>query len=342
MKKIILLTSLILTNFVFFGGVITNATTENWIETETINIQIEIDFSEMSAEQAYNLFNFLYDNNFIFDNGEYQVDWINDFEIIKDIYYVPEMPGIMTEITISFNIENVIIYHYLNVQYDFFKTYNSWLILNGTIEIPKEIYNNVWINGYGMGYGDGENVGYGQGYSAGHNDGYDYGYDLGYNTGYDLGYAAGEIDGFNNGYDLGYAAGVLAGENKAYSDGYFEGRNDGIDIGYDLGYGDGKNDGIDIGYVDGESFGYDNGYNDGYYYGYDNGYDLGYNDGYQTAINDGESEFGITTLLSGLFVGLGSLLSIELLPNISIGMIIAVPIVFGIIAFILGKRGGGD
>ncbi len=199
-----------------------------------------------------------------------------------------------------------------------------------------------YIDGYGMGYADGENVGYREGFSSGESFGYDYGYDKGYNDGYDLGYAAGEIDGFNNGYDLGYAAGVLAGENKAYTDGYFEGRNDGIDIGYDLGYADGKNDGIDIGYADGESFGYDNGYNDGYDYGYDNGFDLGYNDGYQTAINDGSADFGLTAMLSGLFVGLGSLLSIELLPNISIGMIIAVPIVFGIIAFILGKRGGGD
>lgn len=340
MKKMILLASLILTSFVFFGGVITNATTENWIETETIDINIEIDFSEMSAEQVYNLFNFLYENNFIFENGEYQVDWINNFEISKQIEFNGTIPAYLIIIQINNEFNTVSLYqeNYDYLQYDYF----NWLILNGTIEIPKEIYNSIWINGYGMGYADGENVGYGQGYGAGHNDGYDYGYDLGYNTGYDLGYAAGEIDGFNNGYDLGYAAGVLAGENKAYSDGYFEGRNDGIDIGYDLGYDDGESDGYDLGYADGKIDGIDIGYNDGYSFGYDNGYDLGYNDGYQTAINDGSADFGITSLLSGLFVGLGSLLSIELLPNISIGMIIAVPVVFGIIAFILGKRGGGD
>lgn len=342
MKKIILLTSLILTSFVFFGGVITNAAVIEWTETETIDIEIEIDFSEMSAKQAYNFFNFLYDNGFAFDNGEYRVDWINNFEIIKYVYYEPQMPGVMTEIIISFNNEGITILHYLDVEYDIFKSYNSWIILNGSIEVPKGIYNNIWVNGYGMGYADGEDVGYGQGYGAGHNDGYDYGYDLGYNTGYDLGYAAGEIDGFNNGYDLGYAAGVLAGENKAYSDGYFEGRDEGIDIGYDWGYDDGLDDGYSDGYDDGKIDGIDIGYNDGYSFGYDNGYDLGYNDGYQTAINDGSAEFGLTTMLSGLFVGLGSLLSIELLPNISIGMIIAVPVVFGIIAFILGKRGGGD
>jgi hypothetical protein len=135
---------------------------------------------------------------------------------------------------------------------------------------------------------------------------------------------------FNNGYDLGYDAG--------------------LDDGYDLGYDDGLDDGYDVGLVDGYDDGYGYGLSDGYYVGYDLGYDdglgdgddLGYDRGYQKAIDDGSAEFGLPTLLSSLFVGLGSLLSIQLLPNISIGMIIAVPVVFGIIAFILGKRGGGD
>lgn len=49
---------------------------------------------------------------------------------------------------------------------------------------------------------------------------------------------------------------------------------------------------------------------------------------------------GFNSLLVTVFSGLGSLLAIEILPNIYIGAIIAVPLVFGIIAFILGKRKG--
>lgn len=160
------------------------------------------------------------------------------------------------------------------------------------------------------------------------------GYSAGYNKGYNDGFADGESDGLVAGYNAGYSAGYNQGYNTGESSGYNAGYYDGESFGYNAGYNDGESDGL--------AAGYDNGYNDGYDYGFNNGFDLGYNDGYQTAVNDGSTQFGLTTLLSGLFVGLGSLLSIELLPNISIGMIIAVPVVFGIIAFILGKRGGGD
>ncbi len=154
--------------------------------------------------------------------------------------------------------------------------------------------------------------------------------------------------GFNNLYII-----QLVDTNDYYAifnNGYDAGFDDGQDVGYDAGFDDGQDVGYDAGLGDGYDDGYNDGIGDGYYLGYDLGYDDGYGDGdgfgyyrgYQEAINDGSTEFGLTTLLSSLFVGLGSLLSIQLLPNISIGMIIAVPIVFGIIAFILGKRGGGD
>ena len=45
-------------------------------------------------------------------------------------------------------------------------------------------------------------------------------------------------------------------------------------------------------------------------------------------------------LISQVFAGLGTFLAIELLPNITFGAIFAVPLVFGIIFFIIGKRGG--
>lgn len=166
--------------------------------------------------------------------------------------------------------------------------------------------------------------------------------DSDYYTVFNEGYNAGYDKGYNDGYADGESDGLTAGYNQGYTAGYNAGYNSGESSGYNAGYAAGESSGYNQGYNDGESSGYDNGYNDGYDYGFNNGYDLGYNDGYQTAINDGSADFGLTAMLSGLFVGLGSLLSIELLPNISIGMIIAVPVVFGIIAFILGKRGGGD
>lgn len=156
------------------------------------------------------------------------------------------------------------------------------------------------------------------------------GHSAGYNQGYNLGFNEGKAQGLNEGYNNGYQDGYNLGSSVGYSRGYTAGLDDGEVIGYNQGY--------SVGYGDGEVVGY----NDGYDYGYNNGYDLGFDDGYQAAVNDGSADFGIKSLMSGLFVGLGSLLSIELLPNISIGMIVAVPVVFGIIAFILGKRGGGD
>lgn len=233
MKKLFITIGLILTSLTFFI-VKTNATTETWIETETINIEIEIDFSEMSAEQVFKLFSFLYDNNFIFENGEYQVDWINFFEINKMIQFDGTIPiyTIIIQINNEFNVVSLYQENYIYDQYNYF----NWVILNGTIEIPKEIYNNVWVNGYGMGYADGENVGYGQGYGDGHNDGYNYGYDIGYNNGSYDGYN----NGLTNGYNLGYEDGILVGAEQGYIDGFNKGKERGEEKGYIDGFNQGR------------------------------------------------------------------------------------------------------
>lgn len=102
---------------------------------------------------------------------------------------------------------------------------------------------------------------------------------------------------------------------------------------YWRGYGDGLNDG----YNDGLTDGYDNGKTDGIAEGYRDGYAQGLIDGSLSG-----DDYSFAGLLGQVFIGLGSLLAINLLPGISLGAIIAVPVVFGIIAFILGKRGGKD
>jgi|SRR5690625_2343842 len=66
-------------------------------------------------------------------------------------------------------------------------------------------------------------------------------------------------------------------------------------------------------------------------------YERGKQDGIDIGVNQNpNNNFGamISTVLSGV----GSILSVELLPGISIGAIIAVPIIFGIISFVLGRR----
>lgn len=94
-------------------------------------------------------------------------------------------------------------------------------------------------------------------------------------------------------------------------------------------------------YEDGYSNGYYNGLRAGDQDGYDRGLDVGYNqgknDGYSLGLVDNpNNNFG--SLITTILLGVGSVLGIELLPNITIGAIIAVPIVFGIIAFVLGRK----
>lgn len=79
-------------------------------------------------------------------------------------------------------------------------------------------------------------------------------------------------------------------------------------------------------------------YDRGYEVGYDVGYDLGYDDGYNKGISETFESGGFGLVLKQIFISIGTFLGINLLPGITIGGIIAVPIVFGIIAFILGRR----
>lgn len=107
--------------------------------------------------------------------------------------------------------------------------------------------------------------------------------------------------------------------------------------------------GYDTGYDEGLDYGQARGYNSGYSYSRSI-YGYYYNNDWRTALEWGDLRYneglitqdatGFGALLGSIFTGLGSLLAIELLPNIPIGAIIAVPLVFGLIFFILGKRGG--
>lgn len=175
-----------------------------------------------------------------------------------------------------------------------------------------DIYTDAYMEGYDVGYSEGNERGYGDGYIDGHNDGYNTGYNDGLNDNqsFQIGYNIGKNEGFQNGYD----------------EGHYEGYNSGYSTGYNTGLNEGYNQGLS------------DGYNQGYYEGQTEGYDYGYQAGYNAGINEQLEDKDFTHLLKSVFVGIGSFLGINLLPGISIGAIIAVPIIFGIIAFILGRK----
>lgn len=88
--------------------------------------------------------------------------------------------------------------------------------------------------------------------------------------------------------------------------------------------------------------GYNKGYNDGYFKGYDEGYreayDEAYNKGYKQGKNEAVMEeldlFGYLQALFGE-QGLGRLLKIELLPGVSLGAVIMIPLAFFLVSFIM-------
>lgn len=117
------------------------------------------------------------------------------------------------------------------------------------------------------------------------------------------------------------------------------------------------NDGYRAGYVAGET----SGYNSGYGVGFDNArsqYGIFTSGTWQNATWWGEQEYlrgfstanptNFGTLLSALFGGLGTLLAIEIIPQsgITFGVMLAVPLVFGTLALLLGgsvkKKGGKE
>lgn len=131
--------------------------------------------------------------------------------------------------------------------------------------------------------------------------------------------------------------------NETYNLDYYEGISDlgGIRVTHyipELTYEDGYQDGYSVGYGEGlekgktlaDEWEFTRGYNNGYSVGYDKGYNKGISENFETG--------GFGLMLKQVFTSVGSFLEIELLPGIPFSAIIAVPIVFGIISFILGRR----
>lgn len=87
---------------------------------------------------------------------------------------------------------------------------------------------------------------------------------------------------------------------------------------------------------------YSKGLTDGYESGYSEGVDAGYATGYAEGYASGGT--GVTSLswIRSIFSSIGVLLAIELLPNVTIGMVVGIPFVLSVVGLIMRlTRGGG-
>ena len=178
-------------------------------------------------------------------------------------------------------------------------------------------------------------------------------------------YSNGYYDGYDEGYDEGYLAGIADGMDEAadlifenviedFTNGSYEQVNSYDYLaGYQYGdYYQGMTDvfwkGLPIDHPLHGQYPLSWWYNHNVYYEgeyYDNPffyeiitstdeYHNAYSKGKADAMAENPDQVGF---FGTLFSSIGSFLSIEILPNISFGLILAVPLIFGIISFLIGK-----
>jgi len=175
---------------------------------------------------------------------------------------------------------------------------------------------------------------------------YDSGFGGAYVSGYNAGVAATEPSAFNAGYNQGFVVGRADGYALGISDGYGHGYDDGVIVGnasgYASGYSDGAGDGYDTGFDDGSADiqadfdAYILTVGDLISDSYDSGYDAGESIGYGEGINANVSaDFSFANMMEPFFRAF-NVMGVEVLPNVTIGMIAAVPLVLGILTFIVG------
>lgn len=175
---------------------------------------------------------------------------------------------------------------------------------------------------------------------------YDSGYRIGYNAGRTVGLEEGQLGSeelYNKAYKIGYEEAKKYYYELGYTEGYELISQVEFEKGFQQGVNDGYNNGYNKGYQEGVSTVYENGFggfiNPDTNQPYDETYSYPYNTGYNAGVAS-KDDYSFTGLLFQVFNGMGAILTIELLPNITIGALVAVPVVFGIIYFILGKRSG--
>jgi hypothetical protein len=93
--------------------------------------------------------------------------------------------------------------------------------------------------------------------------------------------------------------------------------------------------GYNVGYQDGLDANDTQAYQEGYNVGYQLGQTEGYNTGYQAGVSGDNAVSSFINILTSIFTGIGAIFSIELFPNITIGLFLLVPLFFGVLGLIL-------
>jgi hypothetical protein len=104
-----------------------------------------------------------------------------------------------------------------------------------------------------------------------------------------------------------------------------------------------KDLGISPSYTEGYDTGYDTGYFDGDSQGYLDGFEFGYESGFEDGFNElNNTASGLFQILGSAFTAIGSIFNIMILPGITIGMLVFVPIIFALLLFIIKILRGGS
>jgi hypothetical protein len=101
--------------------------------------------------------------------------------------------------------------------------------------------------------------------------------------------------------------------------------------------------GVSSSYIEGYDNGYDTGYSLGDSQGYLDGFEFGYESGFEDGFNElNNTASGLFQILGSAFTAIGSIFNIMILPGITIGMLVFVPIIFALLLFIIKILRGGS
>jgi hypothetical protein len=127
---------------------------------------------------------------------------------------------------------------------------------------------------------------------------------------------------------------------------YTEGYEYGYESGENFGYNDGYNDGLVEGYFDGQADYYYGTYLESFPFESSTGYQValveGYEYGYDAGFEDGLTSDVDTQWLLGFVSGTVNILGVSIIPGISLGVFVFIPLFLGFIGFIFrlgGRRG---
>lgn len=308
-------------------------------------------------EKRFFVFDDVYDPNeslFDFGNGDTLIIHFDQQEITQNQYFSYEEIGVYVVICNDYSLNWT----------DFQVVCNQYVIGQQAV---------AYDSGYQAGIVAGETV-YSVGYNEGYSDGYNYGILEGQNNSNNQRYWLGYRNAIFNIWELGFdrTKNITLDQIIEYANGY-EPLSPSHDIeGKDINFYTSKdyftyNDWVltqvyeqgistvpksDNTYYDNtESIDYRSGYGQAWGLGYDLGYSEGsgrdltpeeesivYNWGYNAGYKAGQEDHNVGGLLKQAFGGVGELLDYELLPNLTLGGIVIVPLLLGIVFFIL-KRG---